>query len=180
MSGHLERAGSRARATQAELAPSTIFALSVELGFFGRNRTSCDASARPLLRARHKLLVGAKSHFSNRGYSMTKYLAPLSLILCLSSSAFAAWSTTTTVKISEVEITSASSGSTTYLSFSTMPDKRPSCATSSQAIITGTAEHMRMMTNLAMAAYVSGKRVRVYWNNQCTSTFGQVTRLLVE
>jgi hypothetical protein len=112
---------------------------------------------------------------------MKKHFAQLGLILYLSSSnASAAWSTSTTVKITEVELTSTSSGLSTYLTFSTMPNQRPGCATASQAIVVGTAEHMKMMTNLAMAAYMAGRKVRVYWNNNCSSTFGQVTQLLVE
>jgi hypothetical protein len=104
----------------------------------------------------------------------------LSLVL-LSSSASAGWSSTENVRINRIEIVSSSAVSTTFLAFSSMPNNRPSCHTATEAVVEGSVEHKVLVTEVATAAYLAGKKVRVYWNGQCASGGrGQVTRILVQ
>jgi len=112
---------------------------------------------------------------------MKKHFLGLGLVLLLvSSAASAGWSTTDRVRINRIELASVSAVSTTYLAFSTMPNGRPSCATASEGIVEGSLENKSLITDVATTAYLAGKKVRVYWNGQCTNSRGQITRILIE
>jgi hypothetical protein len=99
----------------------------------------------------------------------------------VSTVAFAGWSTNS-VKITQIEIgpSSGANGTSTYIGFSQMPNNRPSCATGSQAVFAGTADHVRALTSVATAAFLAGRTVRVNWNDSCTRSYGHVTHILVE
>ena len=104
----------------------------------------------------------------------------------VSGVAFAGWSTNTGVKITQVEAdsgtnsTTAPNGTSTWIGFSSLPNNRPGCATGSQAVVAGTAEHIKAVTSLATAAFLAGRTVRVNWSGNCTSGYGHITHLLVE
>lgn len=64
----------------------------------------------------------------------------------------------------------------TYLIFASTPTGKPTCATNSQGLIFTTAAGEIAMTSIATAAFLAGKPVRVYWDDNCStgSTFGRI------
>jgi hypothetical protein len=60
------------------------------------------------------------------------------------------------------------------------PGGKPSCATKPQGLLTGTAEQVKVMTNLATAAFLAGRPVRVDWTGSCSSNYGLIKAILVE
>jgi hypothetical protein len=102
-------------------------------------------------------------------------------LLLLSGSASAGWSSTASVRINKIEVVLISGATATLLGFSTMPDGRPSCAGSSYGRVHGSVEHKNAITDIATAAYLGGKAVKVYWNGQCTTGgHAEITRIMVQ
>jgi hypothetical protein len=118
--------------------------------------------------------------------------AALSLVgLGLTGSAVAAqvWSTsavtvTNIVAVSSVALPSGAtvptSGSATYLKFSSVPNQKPSCATTStnEVRVWGSADQVKAVTSIANASFLSGKTVRVQWDGcDGTSTYGTIVAM---
>ena len=96
--------------------------------------------------------------------------------LLVTGTAMAAWSNAVT--ITGIEVDPISTGSQTYLRFSSTPTGKPGCGTSAQVAFVGNADQIKAMTSLATAAFLSGKTVKVYWDGTCTaSVYANVTLL---
>jgi hypothetical protein len=99
------------------------------------------------------------------------------LILATSSVALAAtfgWSAAATLAQVEVDSTSATNGTSTFLGFTggTLPTNHPTCATAVQGILAGSTDNVKAMTTLATAAFLAGRSVKVYWDGTCETALG--------
>jgi hypothetical protein len=90
------------------------------------------------------------------------------------------WSNAVVVSQIEVDSVAAGNGTETYLSFASTPTGKPGCATASQYIMTGSADHVKAMTSIATSALLSGHTVKVYWSGSCTSSYGQILHLAMQ
>lgn len=98
--------------------------------------------------------------------------------LLVSSVAMAGWSSY--VSVSSVEIDAVVSGnSLTYLYFSSVPSGKPSCSTGS-AVMSGSTDSVKAMTNVATAAFLAGKTLRVYWDGTCSGSYGNITAVQMQ
>jgi hypothetical protein len=105
-------------------------------------------------------------------------LLGLSVVLVSSIAAAAGWSGASRITQFEIDGISDIPGFAVYLGFSSMPNNRPACATASQGIIVGNLDHVKNVSNLALAAFLGGKTVKVYWTSTCfNGTFGQIERI---
>jgi hypothetical protein len=111
---------------------------------------------------------------------MKKMIAKLGLVTLLASGSAAAAFSPTGVLLNQVELGNSGTASTTYLGFVATPGGKPSCATKAQGLLTGSAEQVKSMTNLATAAFLAGRPVRVNWTGSCSSSYGLIQALLVE
>jgi hypothetical protein len=111
---------------------------------------------------------------------MKKIIAKFGLVTLLASGSAAAAFSSTGVLLNQVELGNSGSSTTVYLGFVATPSGKPSCATKPQGVLTGTAEQVKSMTNLATAAFLAGRPVRVNWTGSCSSSNGQISALLVE
>jgi hypothetical protein len=105
--------------------------------------------------------------------------ALVSVVPSLASAAFAP----SQARITSVEIgpVSGTTGTTTFLSFSTSPGSVPTChAGSSQYGLIGSVEHIRALTAMAMSAYLAGRPVRVEWNGCNNGPYALIKRIIVE
>jgi hypothetical protein len=110
---------------------------------------------------------------------MKKHATLLGLFVVLVSSvATAGWSAATRVTQVEIDTISNGPGFATYLGFSSKGIGRPDCATSLQGVLVGSLDHVKNMTNLALAAFLAGKNVKVYWASTCINgSYGQIERI---
>lgn len=112
-----------------------------------------------------------------------RILAAVGLVSALvSGAAFAVGPWSNSVVISQIEVDSVpgGNGTETYLSFATTPTGKPACGTSSQYVLTGSADHQKSMTALATSAQLSGRTVKVYWAGTCTSVYAHVQHLAMQ
>jgi hypothetical protein len=112
--------------------------------------------------------------------SMKKVCAAFGLATALASStALAAGPWSGPVNIATIELDPTGTGTSTYFSFASAPSGKPACGTSSQAIVVGPAEHVKAVTNLATAAFLAGKQVKVYWEGTCDTTYARVQLITI-
>lgn len=96
-------------------------------------------------------------------------------VLSISAASWAAMSQPvliTSIEVDDAAGPGAGTTTSTYLSFSTAPNNQPSCQVNSQAVIDGTAEHVRAVTSLATAAMLAGKNVQVAYLSCSTPLAG--------
>ncbi len=88
-----------------------------------------------------------------------------------------AWSTGA-LTVTNIEARAVgTTGSQTYLTFSSYPNNNAGCTNTSQALVVGHADNAKAITYVATSALVSGKQVRVYWDAGCSGAYGKVSRL---
>jgi Flp pilus assembly secretin CpaC len=100
--------------------------------------------------------------------------------LLVSATAAAAVTSTIPQGIISVEIRTDgafTNSTTTIVHFVNSPNVGGTCATNYRAILIGTPEHVKAMTALATAAFLSGKKVNVTWNNNCYGTDLQIVNM---
>jgi len=79
------------------------------------------------------------------------------------------WSPNLTVKTIDAELNSYGTGTDVFLTFTpTAHDNRPSCTTTDgEAILSGSADHIKMMSSLLTSSLLAARPVEVHWNG-CT------------
>ncbi len=88
-----------------------------------------------------------------------------------------AWSTGATT-VTNIEVGAVgTTGTQTYLTFSSYPNNNAGCTNTSQAFVVGHADNVKAITSIASAALLSGKQVRVYWDAGCSGVYGKMSRL---
>jgi len=98
-------------------------------------------------------------------------IASFGLVCSLTaSSASANWSNNG-VRITAVEVDSATQ---TYVTFSAVPTNFPACGGASIGLISLTVDAQKTLTSLVTNAFLAGKPVTVHWTGAC-STVGGVT-----
>lgn len=114
----------------------------------------------------------------NQKLLLTSLLAFISLS---AASAVAAWSSNA-VAVIGVETDYISSASKLYVHFGTAPNGKPSCASGTEAVVSGNAEHVRNMLTVASGAFLSGKTVRVNWTGSCegSGSIGIISGLKIQ
>lgn len=108
-------------------------------------------------------------------------LALVGLLVSASALAAGAYSTNP-VGLTVVEVdtsTSATNGTSTFLTFASWPNNKPACGTGPQAELTGSVDNVKALTSLATAALLSGKTIRVYWDGTCDGTAPRVSNILL-
>ena len=88
----------------------------------------------------------------------------------------------TPVNVTQVEVDSsgATNGTSTYLTFSAIPNNRPTCTgQGDQMVLAGSAENVKALTSLATAAWLSGKVVRVYFDpvTACDGPYARIVNI---
>ncbi|MET0790535.1 MAG: hypothetical protein ABW061_03360 [Polyangiaceae bacterium] len=93
--------------------------------------------------------------------------------------ALAAGPWSSAVNIATIELDPTATGTSTYFSFASAPSGKPACGTSSQSIVVGPAEHVKAVTNLATAAFLAGKQVKVYWEGTCDTSYAKIQLITI-
>lgn len=99
----------------------------------------------------------------------------------LSSAALAAWSDAVYIKTIESGASDGSAG-VAYLEFTTTPANKPACGTAGQVRLSGTADNVKSLQSVALAAFLAGKRVKVYFDGTCVagSTYAKVPVITIQ
>jgi hypothetical protein len=98
--------------------------------------------------------------------------------LLIANYALAGWSAAVT--LTQVETSGDQTSSGTYLGFSSTPTGKPSCGTSGQGVLSSSADGIKSMTNLATAALLSGRSVRIDWDGTCSGTYARIVGVILQ
>ena len=112
------------------------------------------------------------------------YVAGIAALL-ISGSAFGDLSNA--VLLTSVEIDGGEPGTTnpitTYLEFATTPVGKPTCGGTRPSFLQGSPEQMKAQTSLALAAFLAGKKVKVFWQGACstigTSQYAKISHITI-
>src|SRR5262249_19689398 len=91
-----------------------------------------------------------------------------------------AWSDAVMLASIDVDKSTSSSGTATFLTPAKDPGGKPGCGTSPFLELSGSTEHVKTMMSMAMTALLAGRSLKFSYETNCDGNYALVNSMLIQ